>query len=849
MQSILTKSNKVSNSQIHFTVGVNTQVVGKCDANKLSYPSAWTQTSHTMASLAEHIGKGHPWMPGLLDGNCRRKKSNVVRADMLAIDVDDGVSIAQAKKHSFIKKCCGLAIESSNSRIVSEKNPDGHDKYRLVFLLAAPIEGWERIEICNQYLATLITVKGKPIADPACKDASRFYFGGKDRTPFILNEDARLPKSFVEDALAWHDLNQALDLLDSQANRQQWEETSHEDLINWVADALSHIAPYRPGENRYPELIAMIAGVLNDLGVEGEDLLQDWDAGQGEWGNGGFERILRSVRTSQTSRKATVGTLFYLAETEGWEFPKNATEQYRKHETPQDSMKSVLEQLLDEGVGDADINAQIPEIAKDYGVGSYDVRRLRQSIEQEQAKAESSEAIDLKALAKAAANDLDLYRVFPEPLAKAIESKCESDKVDPIRPVQAFLPAAASLLGSRTRVLLKEAVNPLDDWHEYAHISTIDIGLASSNKSQTMKTMLNPIKQKQKQLNRDAKEKHEMWLQLCKVSDGETPDEPPPARMLYVTGGTSEGIQQFIADQPPRSGMLMVLDELAKLLSADQYKTGAKGSFKEFLLSAMTSPLGSGEGDVRKSKETMAIFEEQLLCIAGGIQPKRLKTLFDPESDDAGLGSRFLCAYPKLPPDYAQWSDVQVDIFDTLSGLFDYLMEIGNPEDEPITCVLSKRAEQMFMKHYEAFRQIQVDSEHSNPGLYAFIGKCAGHLGRLTLLCHWIACYYKQEKPAKITLRSFNRGLYLLNYYIGQFRILQIQVSGGDENYGKLHLYILEQLKRKSEVTDQSIRKGFNRGKKQGSRTSEHEVRQAFKDLATNSVGVLVNDEKTLKKS
>ena len=300
----------------------------------------------------------------------------------------------------------------------------------------------------------------------------------------------------------------------------------------------------------------------------------------------------------------------------------------------------------------SDIEARIPVIANNYGEFTpYDVRKILQSIEQERAKAESTESVDLKALAKAAANDLDLYRVFPEPLAKAIESKCESDKVDPIRPTQAFLPAAASLLGARTRILLKEAVNPLDNWHEYAHISTIDIGLASSNKTQTLKAMLNPIKQKQKQLNRDAKEKYEMWLQLCKASEGETPDEPPPARKLYVTGGTSEGIQQFIADQPPRSGMLMVLDELAKLLSADQYKTG-KGSFKEFLLSAMTSTLGSGEGDVRKSKETMAIFEDQLLCIAGGIQPKRLKTLFDPESDDAGLGSRFLCAYPKLPPDY-----------------------------------------------------------------------------------------------------------------------------------------------------------------------------------------------------
>ena len=92
----------------------------------------------------------------------------------------------------------------------------------------------------------------------------------------------------------------------------------------------------------------------------------------------------------------------------------------------------------------------------------------------------------------------------------------------------------------------------------------------------------------------------------------------------------------------------------------------------------------------------------------------------------------------------------------------------------------------------------------------------------------------------------------MLDYYSSQFRLLQIHVSGGDENYSKLHLYILKQLKNGStECTDEKIRKAYNQAKKWPGKFSIDEVRQALKDLAANGEGILLSEGKntTLRKA
>lgn len=297
--------------------GANFKIVGKTDPQNLSYPGAFIRTEGTFSTLASHISSGLPWTIALLDEGKPRQQVYANEAWLLGADIDSGMTIASAIAHPFISAHCGLGIESASSRIFdAKKNPDSHEKFRLVFRLAKPVIGWQTIRICLRYLIHLLGV-----ADPACKDSHRFFFGAPGRKAFLLKEGNTLPETFVDDAKAWHQKNELEEQRRVEIERRQWEEWRHNnpESDNEVEEALSYIPHYTPGQERYSSLIAMIGGVLSTFGEsEGSAILRRWDGGRGQWGRGGFDRILRSVARSHTDRKATLGTLFYLAAQDGY---------------------------------------------------------------------------------------------------------------------------------------------------------------------------------------------------------------------------------------------------------------------------------------------------------------------------------------------------------------------------------------------------------------------------------------------------------------------------------------------------------------------------------------------------
>lgn len=324
-----------------FRYGANFQIIGKADPNKLSYVGAWQNVRTSFPALVQHIANGYPWMPALLDGDRSRIQSNANYAEILAVDIDntekvkgedgrhlkgaDGkivtrysgeMPIDAALEHHYIKNFASVVIESSSS---TPQWP----KMRVVFRLPKPVKGWMTIRTCYRYLIYLLGV-----ADPACKDASRFFFGAKGRKALLLNEVACLPETFIQDAIAWAKAEDLKAQAEAEANQQKYQQwygaTTGSDRLSLVEAALSYIAPYTPGQDRYPELIAMIAGVLRELGQAGRQLLIRWDGGRGQWGHGrSFEKVLDSVERSKTdSRTSTLGTLFYLAKLEGFRFPE-----------------------------------------------------------------------------------------------------------------------------------------------------------------------------------------------------------------------------------------------------------------------------------------------------------------------------------------------------------------------------------------------------------------------------------------------------------------------------------------------------------------------------------------------
>lgn len=374
-------------------------------------------------------------------------------------------------------------------------------------------------------------------------------------------------------------------------------------------------------------------------------------------------------------------------------------------------LEDAIRKLFDDGASDSEIAIAIPDIASDFKLSTYDVQQIVRTLRKEYEEGEELNTVDLSALTKAAETRLSLENAFPKSLANAIATKCNSDRLDPIRPVQSLIPTLASQLGSRTCIVIKPAAHRKEEWREYPFISCIDIGNPSENKTQTNKTITAPLEAQQDESYQQYLKARDLYNECCRIArraGSELPEEPQKPAKLFVTKGTAEGIMKRISELPPRSGMLYICDELAGLLAgADQYKNG-KGNFKNTLLTAMTSPL-TGTEERANNDNGEIIFNNHTLCISGSIQLSRIKHLFDPQYDESGLGSRFLCAYPDLPENFATWSETQVNIFGELNGLIRYLQEQGDPESDPIRCTMNKATQKRFIRRYESFRKIQQE--------------------------------------------------------------------------------------------------------------------------------------------
>ena len=476
------------------------------------------------------------------------------------------------------------------------------------------------------------------------------------------------------------------------------------------------------------------------------------------------------------------------------------------------SIEEVILSLFKSGLSPRDVSLKSREFGKEYGVSSHEFNNFIRIIYEEFCETESLESVDVDTLSEDSNRKLEVYKAFPKSLADAILSKADSDRLDPARPVQSLIPCIASQLGSKVKILTKPGVNEKESWYEYPFISCIDIGNPSEGKSQTNRTITAPLVELQSEMFDDYRKEKELYEEASAIAKrtGDVMGIEPPARppKLYVTGGTAEGIMKRISELPPRQGMLYICDEIAGLLvGADQYKQ--KSNFKNTLLTALMSPLkGTEERSNSESGELM--FNNQTLSISGSIQLSRVIHLFDPKSDESGFGSRFLCSHPDLPSNFSVWSETQVNIFDELNGLIRYLRDIK--ADDEIVCTMDEFTYRKYVKQWEYFRRIQEKNKDNNPGLSSFIGKCPGHLSRLILVSHCIGCFYGEETLGDVTLISFRRGLHLMNYFISQFRLLQIKVAGPDD-LSKAQYYLLKRLRKAGVLTIKQVYIGLRSSK------------------------------------
>jgi hypothetical protein len=296
----------------------------------------------TLADVQHHIKAGHAICAGLLGGKWR-SKANVIGSQWLLLDIDNSdvardaydkpikdengnsikvydhqLTIQEALAHPFIKKHCALMYTTASHK------QDWH-KFRLVFLLPEYVQGADTVEACTRFLMQQLP------HDPACKDASRVFYGSTEAEFPLVNPEATLPAEWISEAIAiaqQERIEYQLRIQEIESRRKEWREislTEGWDIDQLIQNALSFIPPRTPGSGNYDECRQVLMALVNHYGAsEAEIIAEQWSPSiKGSTWN--IHAKIRSFRRGGI----TLGTLFHIAKQYGFRFPQRQYEPYQ----------------------------------------------------------------------------------------------------------------------------------------------------------------------------------------------------------------------------------------------------------------------------------------------------------------------------------------------------------------------------------------------------------------------------------------------------------------------------------------------------------------------------------------
>lgn len=322
------------------TVGLNRKIKNKDKTNfwLVTQPGSFVPTRVSAVELAQHIQKGYAWMPSLLKPNTARGKKNVQCTHCIALDIDEGLSLAQAQTNELIRDYASLIITSASH------SPEKH-KYRVIFFLREAIS-----EIASIEAVVRAAMRAVPQADKACKNADRFFYGADTAQVAYINEKAFLPASVIDEWLRreaeeLEKAQQEKKLAEQRAREYRSSIASEYDAETLVEEMLSYIPPRVAGTGTYDMYVSIIAGLVNDYGVvQAERFLTLWDAGRGDWSPSTLSAKIQSFKQSGSGKIATLGSLWYYASLYGWCPPKRKIQKTQKNQTTGDRNSETTSQ-------------------------------------------------------------------------------------------------------------------------------------------------------------------------------------------------------------------------------------------------------------------------------------------------------------------------------------------------------------------------------------------------------------------------------------------------------------------------------------------------------------------------
>jgi len=153
--------------------------------SKLAYKDGFIAKDLSLIELAYAIDCGLTFSYQF-KGNVRSAE-NFIATDILAIDIDYGLTISEALEQLVVKKYCSMFYTTVNH------SPD-HHRFRLIFVLPRTITNARELSAATRSLAQRLG------GDRAATDAARMFHGCKDSNPELF--DGSIDDAFLQELIA-----------------------------------------------------------------------------------------------------------------------------------------------------------------------------------------------------------------------------------------------------------------------------------------------------------------------------------------------------------------------------------------------------------------------------------------------------------------------------------------------------------------------------------------------------------------------------------------------------------------------------------------------------------------------
>jgi hypothetical protein len=696
-----------------FNISINTNIINKDARNGCQRGLRWFE-GMTIERLAKAVHKGY-CLNGANLMDDYRKDENFIESEIIILDFDDEIRIEEAIANPFVQKYCFYGYTSCS-------HTEEHHKFRLLFKLPYSITD------ADLYKGLLREV-GRKIGnfDKIATSCTNLFFGNTNAIDIISNPDALpIEESLIESVIAKGALeNEERDrkIKESEAireKRRQWllSQGIADDTDNLIEIALSYIPQRNEGTGTYGEARDVTWALTAHYGADmAGALMEKHSPSHGKWNPA-------KVANQFKAGKIGLGTLFYLAKTHGFKFPRRTKSAPIPPKTTHSKQSSPS-----------------PNYATD------------------------KEIRDFKNLLSLKNTKFDPHKFLPKELADLLIADASRQNIDPVSYMAYLLPTIASLMGKVTLDAGGGLQVPNILW-------SMVVQKSGGGKSRAKSSVTGILDDWQYQARERYQEELKDYKKKMRSLKGDDDEPKKPIERKYIFQiATIQAIVRRLNEQE-NNGALWGRDELIGLFKGlSQFAKGGDSEALEILLETWD---GKAAPVDRVDNEDDSFFvSSSRLSVAGGVQPAMLAKVFDPQ-DPQGVLARMLPIIPiELP---AIRNKSKLELPHHLPKLFQFIKDF---DWNGIT--LSTEADDLFTDIYHHLSNLKS----SVPAVDAWQSKATGHVARVAFVLHAIECGYDRSKNckqiAKDTLqRAYEYVLLVRNYVLQMCGEMQADLDNAE---------------------------------------------------------------------